>query len=132
MNYGYASRADAERWITGSETIAATITEALVDLHGGQHLPVAICDIEAPEVSADHLADTVIERVGEILWDEVGEIADTFGPFEPAVTKELADAIQAWLDKHGDITCWKAENPRLYSPGDAEYDAALGLPVKPA
>jgi hypothetical protein len=127
MTYGYATVADAERWHTGSETIAATIAEAITDMHGGEHLPVAICDIVPPAIDCDSLAEDVIERVGEQLYDEVGEVADTFGPFPKEQTDELAKVIREWLDKHGDISCWKADNGRMFSPGDAEYDAALAL-----
>jgi len=124
MGYGYALTEDSERWHTGEETIVATIAEAISSLHGGDKEPVAICECMAPDISFDGLADTVIERADEILYEEVGEVADTFGPFTSKQKAELAEAIRTWFDKHGAISCWKAENGRLYGPGDPEYDEA--------
>jgi hypothetical protein len=123
MKYGYAETEDAERWRNGEESIAATIAEAIVALHGGEHLPVAICEVTPPEINYGWLAQSVIEQAEEQLCEEVGEVADTFEPTNEQ-RDELAAAIQAWVAKHGLIDCWKADNGRMYGPGDAEYDAA--------
>ncbi|HDR9065508.1 TPA: hypothetical protein ACU967_002266 [Burkholderia contaminans] len=125
MKYGYAKAVDAERWIGGEETIEATIAAALVELHAGNPLPVSICEIESPRIAYDSVAESVIDDIQCQLEDEVGEVADTFGPFNGAAMKDLADAIEAWAAKHGDITCWKAVNMKEYKKGDAPYDAAL-------
>ena len=123
MKYGYALVEDAERWSTGHESIEATIAEAIDSLHGGERLPVAICEVTAPEINYGWLAQSVIEQAEEQLCEEVGEVADTFEPTNEQ-RDELAAAIHAWVVKHGLICCWKADNGRMYGPGDAEYDAA--------
>lgn len=123
MKYGYAETEDAERWRNGEGSIVATIAEAIVALHGGEHLPVAICEVTPPEINYGWLAQSVIEQAEEQLCEEVGEVADTFDPTNEQ-RDELAAAIQAWVVKHRLICCWKADNGRMYGPGDAEYDAA--------
>jgi hypothetical protein len=123
MKYGYAEYVDAERWRNGEESIVATIAEAIGALHGGEHLPVAICEVTPPEINYGWLAQSVIEQAEEQLCEEVGEVADTFEPTNEQ-RDELAAAIQAWVVKHGLICCWKAENGRMYAPGAPEYDAA--------
>src|SRR5690349_6859995 len=113
MKYGYATCDDAERWHNGEDSIEATIAEAVNSLHGGERLPVAICECIEPDIGFDNLAETVIERADEMLYEEVGEVADTFGPFDREQKADLAQAIRAWFDKHGAISCWKAENGRM-------------------
>ncbi|MFX1674058.1 hypothetical protein PWR63_17630 [Paraburkholderia sp. A2WS-5] len=84
-----------------------------------------VCECEAPSIGYDTLAEIVIENAEEQLYDEVGEVADTLGPFEKDEVDELAALIKSWFDKRGAISCWKAVNIKRYARGDAEYDAAL-------
>ncbi|MDR8398251.1 hypothetical protein NE850_18070 [Paraburkholderia sp. USG1] len=123
--YGYARAEDAERWSGHEETIEAAIYDALTRDDLAMPSAVFICECDAPEISYESLADEVVERVGEQLYEEVGEVADAFGPFEKSEMSELADLIKGWVEKQGAISCWKANNIKRYAPGDAEYDAAL-------
>lgn len=124
MKYGYATCEDSERWHSGEESIEATIAEAINSLHGGDHLPVAICEIAEPEINYTYLAERVCEYASEQLFEEVGEVAETF-EVDDEQKEELAEMIRGFVAKHGLVSCWKAENGRMYAPGDSEYDAAL-------
>jgi hypothetical protein len=123
--YGYARSENCERWGGREDTIEAAIYDALTRDDLAMPAPVFVCECAAPEVNYESLADEVVERVGEQLYEEVGEVADTFGPFEKSEMTELAELIKGWVEKQGAISCWKATNIKRYAPGDAEYDAAL-------
>lgn len=124
MKYGYAQFEDAERWHSGKESIEATIADAIDALHGGEHLPVAVCEIAEPGIDYIYLAEEVCERASEQLFEEVGEVAETF-EVDDEQKAELAELIRGFVSKHGLVSCWKAENGRMYAPGDPEYAAAI-------
>jgi hypothetical protein len=124
MKYGFATCEDSERWANGQESIQATIVEAIDTLHGGDHEPVAICEVSEPDINYMWLVNTVLERASEQLYEEVGEVAETF-EVDDEQKEELAALLRDWIAKHGLISCWKADNGRMYAPGDAEYDAAI-------
>lgn len=123
--YGYARAADAERWYGTEGTIVDAIREALTRDDIASPAPVFVCNADHDLLNFVSLADEVIERASEQLYEEVGEIADTFGPFEASEVAELAELIKGWVEKRDALSCWKATNIKRYAQGDAEYDEAL-------
>jgi hypothetical protein len=123
--YGFAFAEDAERWGGQEDTIVAAICEALTRDAAGAGTAVFVCECAAPDINFDGLAEDVVERISEQLYEEVGEVADTFGPFEKSEMSELSALIRDWVGKQGGFSCWQATNIKRYEPGDAEYDAAV-------
>lgn len=127
IRYGHARSEDSERWRGNEASIADAIFDALTSDDIESPAPVFVCECRAPSISYARAADLVIEDVEEQLYEEVGEIADTLGPFEPSEVAGLTALIAGWFEKHNAISCWKAENIKRYAPGDAEYDEALAI-----
>jgi hypothetical protein len=123
--YGYARSEDAERWGGREDTIVAAIIEALTRDDAEVGTAVFVCECAAPDINFDGIADDVVERISEQLYEEVGEVADTFGPFEKSEMSELSALIKSWVGKQGGFSCWQATNIKRYAQGDAEYDAAV-------
>ena len=62
-----------------------------------------------PMTSADIIAnsESLLERWGELLYEEVEETADNPFTGVPAAAKqELAELISGWMDKHVDLSSW--------------------------
>lgn len=125
LQYSYADSQHAERWTGEFDSIEEAIVDALDSFERG--IVVWIGENEPIEIDCDSLADEVIERIQEQAYEQVGEIADTIGPFKPEETKPLSDAIKQWVDQHGQINCWQIKRSKSYGPGDAEYEAAVAL-----
>ncbi|WP_301234566.1 hypothetical protein [Pandoraea cepalis] len=71
----------------------------------------------------DFLAELVIENIECQLYDDVGEVADCFGPFNEDARQPLAKAIEKWVVDHGGFSCWAVKKLKPYTPGNSEYDA---------
>ncbi|KVH55253.1 hypothetical protein WJ40_34210 [Burkholderia cepacia] len=125
--YSYANVANAERWHGRFDSIPAAIAEALGEYGKDPDRVVYVGENKPVEISYDSLADEVIERVEEQVYEQVGEVADTVGPFDAEQTKPLADSIKQWVEQHADINCWRVENIKGYGPGTPEYEAARAL-----
>lgn len=125
--YSYALHAHAERWSGPFNSIVEAITEGLGEYVPDQDKVVYVGENEPVEINADSLAEEVIERIQEQAEEQVGEVADSIGPFTEAERKPLADAIEAWVNEHADITCWSVCKIKAYRPGDAEYEAARAM-----
>ncbi|HDR9163635.1 TPA: hypothetical protein QDB28_004039 [Burkholderia vietnamiensis] len=125
IEYSYASCPDAERWSGPFDSIPAAIAEALSNNNHGQ---VVYVGENAPvEINHDSLAEEVVERIEEQVYEQVGELADTVGPFDEAEMKPLVNSIKQWVEQNADITCWRVEKVKGYGPGAPEYEAALDL-----
>ncbi|WP_186169623.1 hypothetical protein [Burkholderia gladioli] len=125
--FSYALREDAERWTGPFDSVEDAIEDALSNVLDDERATTVVwIATNAPlDIDCDSLADDVIERIQEQAYDEVGEVADTIGPFEAAETKLLSNAIKQWIDEYGEISCYKIENPKAYGPGAPEHNAAL-------
>jgi hypothetical protein len=124
--YSFADMADAERWSGPHNSIVAAIAEALnVTIDDG--CVVYVGENEPVEIDYDSLAEEIIERVEEQVYEQVGDVADTVGPFDTEQMKPLVDSIKQWVDQHADITCWRVEKIKAYGPGAPEYEAARAL-----
>ncbi|WP_241017632.1 hypothetical protein [Burkholderia sp. Ac-20349] len=125
IEYSYASCPDAERWSGPFDSIPAAIAEALSNNSHGQ---VVYVGENAPvEINHASLAEEVVERIEEQVYEQVGELADTVGPFDESEMKPLTDSIKQWVEQTADITCWRVEKVKGYGPGALEYEAALDL-----
>jgi hypothetical protein len=126
--YSYAESATAERFHGQFDSVAAAIAEALSEYAPNQDDRVVYVGENEPfEPDYDSLAEDIVERISEQAYDEVGEIADTIGPFSEKEMQPLADAIKAWVGAHAGISCWKVEKIKSYGPGDADYEAARNM-----
>ncbi|WP_322083963.1 hypothetical protein [Burkholderia sp. BCC1972] len=100
------------------DAIADALRESDADrvVYVGENEPVSI--------DCDGIADEVIERIEEQAYEQVGDVADTVGPFDSVRKQPLIDSIRRWVDQHADISCWSVQKIKGYGPGAPEYDQA--------
>ena len=68
----------------------------------------------------------ITESMTEMLYDEVGDVAEGNINVSTEAADELKEIIKAWADKHVSIGCWKAINTERFTyvkeQGDGEPD----------
>lgn len=127
QEYSYAYTADSERWHGRFNSVAEAIADALGEYVPDQDRVVYVGENEPIEINCEYLASEVIDQIQEQAYDQVGEVADSIGPFSEKEIQPLATAIQEWIDEHADFSCWKVEKSKAYRPGDAEYEQARAM-----
>ncbi|WP_063904929.1 hypothetical protein [Burkholderia ubonensis] len=120
--FSFAFSADADRWSGPFDSVVDAISDALRDTDPDR--VVYVGENEPVSIDSESLADEVIERIEEQAYEQVGDVADTVGPFDSAQKQPLVDWIRQWVDQHADITCWSVQKIKGYGPGAPEYDEA--------
>lgn len=83
-------------------------------------------EIKGSELISQYIAENIIESMGEILYDEVGEVAQDRLDVSDEAIKDLLLVLESWADKHAKISCWKAVNVEsfTYAANEAAGGAA--------
>ena len=119
IRWGYASSRDAETWTGAYETRKEAILDGLADycgegfwIHSGHLVPL---ETVLPDV------DDLLERMGEVAYDEAGEVAEDYPDVTDEARIELEELLRGWCEKHARPTFWVAD-------GEAEFIPALAAP----
>lgn len=130
-SYGWATVEDAERYQGPEDSVVGAIAEAISGWAIDDRPSAVFVGVVAhPKVKGSDLAETVIDRINDWLYEEVGEVADNFtagaeleGKLSAAIETIFADV---------DFGCWSIVDVKRYDSDSSEYQAALAAIKAPA
>jgi sorbitol-specific phosphotransferase system component IIA len=107
-----------EAWSQDEEFYNYSSLHELVDSHRddlevGQ--TVWVGDAVRPDTAMFFDADDLLDRLGEVAYDNHGECAEDWpGKVSDEAKKEFDDFLAAWIAKHCPPTFWSVENTKPY------------------
>jgi hypothetical protein len=109
--------AEHECWSVDVETFRSESLGDLIDRHSGElevGQTVYVGQSVRPDPARYVDADTVIEQMGELAYDDCSESAEDFPDVTKEARQELEDLLKAWATKHCTVTFWQVLNVREY------------------
>ncbi len=79
-------------------------------------------DIKGSELIGEYSAENIVEKMCEMLYDEVGEVAIDRIDVDDKALEELQQLLEGWADKHAKISCWKAVNIESFTYSATESE----------
>lgn len=126
-----ATRDGDEKWSVDAEVFNYDSLEELLGAEGhlqaGDVVYRGVASRPAPANLARRSAGIVIEHIGELAYEEFGELADEYPRVNDEAEAELQGLIEQWATKHCPIEFFVINQPIPYILSAWEIEKAQGV-----
>lgn len=110
-------------WSENDETFMNGVFDSIQECIGNAKMNadsevIYIGTVNEPDINIEYFGDDIIDCISEQLYNEVGEVADTFNPTKKEkadLNKRISETVSKWLTDTNEPDCFKVSDIQEYN-----------------